>query len=453
MSVEANFPVKLQVLWQPKRYKVLYGGRGSAKSWSIARALVIRAATEPLRVLCCREQQNSIAESVHKLLTDQIDKLGYGGIFEIQRDKILGSNGSTFSFEGIRNNARKVKSYEGIDICWIEEADNLSQESMETLAPTIRTGKNLPNSEIWMSFNPNLESDYVYRNYVLNPQPDSFVVRMTWRDNPWFPEVLKREMEALRVRDPDAYLNVWEGQCRVLLAGAVYADELRKCATDKRICSVPYDPTSPVDTFWDLGWADHTAIWFRQKIGFEWHYIDYYSANQKPLNHFLMALQERPYVYGTHWLPHDAVAKEKGTGQSIADRMKKTHPTRVVRRLPLTDGIDAARTIFPLCWFDERKCEEGIKALRHYRYEVQDSTVGALSRAPLHDWASHSADAFRYSAVAIKQPRTERLEANFEALTKVFKPKAGILEIDPYTGMPVLSVAAGVGTSTSWMDR
>jgi phage terminase large subunit len=449
MGVQADFPDKLQILWRPKRYKVLYGGRGSAKSWSIARALVIRAATEPLRVLCCREQQNSIAESVHKLLSDQIEALGYAGAFEIQRDKIIGPNGSTFSFEGIRNNAKKVKSYEGIDLCWIEEADNLSEESMSILVPTIRKD----NSEIWISFNPDLESAYVYRNYVLNPQPDSAVVFMTWRDNPWFPEALRREMENLKERDFDAYLNVWEGQCRVLLAGAVYAAELRATAAAKRVTSVPYDPTCPVDTFWDLGWADSTAIWFRQRVGFEWHYIDYYSANQKALNHFLTMLQERPYVYGTHWLPHDAVAKEKGTGQSIADRMRRSHPVRVVRRLPVADGIDAARTIFPMCWFDERACAEGLKALRAYRYEVQDSTVGALSRSPIHDWASHGADAFRYSAVAIKQPKSERMEAHMDRLTAAFRPKASALEVDPFTGMPVLVALAGAGTSTSWMER
>jgi len=143
--VQANWPKALQCLfWDnvnglPVRYRVLYGGRGSGKSWGIARALVVLAAQKPLRVLCARELQNSVRDSVHRVLCDQIDALGLGGFYRIEQNRIFcPSTGSEFSFEGIRNNITKIKSYEGIDICWVEEADKVTQNSWEVLIPTIR---------------------------------------------------------------------------------------------------------------------------------------------------------------------------------------------------------------------------------------------------------------------------------------------------------------------------
>jgi phage terminase large subunit len=188
IEVDASFPPKLAGLFAPHRYKVLYGGRGSAKSWSVARAIVLRMAQTPTRVLCVREQMNSIRDSVHRLLSDQIESLGLSGIFEIQQATIKVVSGpgagSEASFEGIRHNISKIKSYEGIDICWAEEADQVSDSSWATLIPTIRS----PGSEIWITFNPNLESDATYQRFIKHPPPDTWsVVEVNWRDNPWFP--------------------------------------------------------------------------------------------------------------------------------------------------------------------------------------------------------------------------------------------------------------------------
>jgi phage terminase large subunit len=406
VQTSAEFPAKLQVLFQPKRYKTLYGGRAGMKSWGIARALLLQGYAKPLRVLCARQQQNSIAESVHKLLSDQIVLLNLSNFYEIQRDRIIGANGTSFFFEGIYRNVDRLKSYEGIDICWVEEAHAVTEDSWEKLTPTIRK----PGSEIWISFNPSLEDDYTYRRFVLKPPVDSFVVFLTYRDNPWLSEESYAEVLDLKERDYDAYLNVWEGRCKRILTGAVYAEELRKLIADGRLTNVPYNPTLPVDTFWDLGWSDSTAIWFRQRVGFEWHYIDYYENHQKPLAHYQTVLQERGYVYGTHWLPHDAVAKEKGSGVSIEERLRKWGPVRVVKKLSVADGTDAARTLLGSSWFDELACAQGFKALSHYRYEVQQEgpqgSIVALSKAPVHDWSSHGADSFRYSAVAVRQPRS-----------------------------------------------
>lgn len=410
-TASAQFPAAFAGLFEPKRYKVYYGGRGGAKSWAFARALLIIGKQRKLRVLCARELQNSIAESVHKLLSDQNEALGLGYI--VEKARIYNSLGTEFFFEGIKHNVNKIKSYEGIDVCWIEEAQLISESSMLVLSPTIRKD----GSEIWISFNPDLETDYIYNRFVGKPArdaegqltEDAIVRKVNWDENPFFPDALRREMEELKRTDYDAYLNVWEGYPKVLLDGAVYADELRLLVAEGRLRHVPYNPEVAVDTFWDLGWADRTAIWFAQAVGFEYHIVDYYEDSLKKLDFYLDILQRRGYIYDTHWLPHDAAAKQLGTGRSIQELLvAKGRRARIVPKLSLADGINAARTIFQNCYFDEEQCKEGIKALRHYRYEIVDDGEGRLSREPIHDWASHGADAFRYLAVALRIPRSRR---------------------------------------------
>lgn len=390
-SVDLVFPPKLQFLFKPSRYKVAYGGRGGAKSWGFARALLANCVQTPIRVLCVREVQTSIKESVHKLLCDQIVAMGLESRFDMQKTQILADTGSGFFFEGIRMNADKIKSYEGIDVCWAEEAHNISEDSWNILIPTIRK----PGSEIWVTFNPRLKTDATYQRFVISTPTNSQVVKINWQDNPWFPEVLKVEMEDLKARDFDAYLNVWEGHCINTLSGAIYANELRAARAEGRITKVLYDPTVPVDTFWDLGWLDSTVIWLGQKVGQEYHVIDYIEDSKRDIGSYLKQLENRRYVYGTFWLPHDAKAKSLGTGRSIEEMVRATGRTvKIVPKLSVSDGINAARTIFPLTYFDETNCEGGLRALSHY----QNGPDGK----PLHDWNSHGADGFRYLAVALK---------------------------------------------------
>jgi phage terminase large subunit len=398
-QILAQFPEKLQCLFTAKRYKVLYGGRGAGRSWGVARALLLIGKMKPIRVLCARELQNSIEESVHKVLSDQITNLGLDDFYRVELKKIYGANGTTFSFEGIKNNVNKIKSYEGIDYCWVEEANKVTRSSWSTLVPTIRKEQ----SEIWMTFNPELETDYTYSRFVKDPSPDSIVVKMSWRDNYWFPEVLRREMEEDKKRDYDHYLNIWEGNTVQHLEGAVYAKELRAAALENRICSVPYEREIPVNTYWDLGRADNTAIWFIQRVAMQWRILAYYEASQQELVHFLRECQRRPYVYDTFVLPHDAKHKRLGYKHSIEELVRNAgYKTFIAPPLSKVDGINAVRLVLPNCYFDESECEDGLNALRHYRYKVKD---GKLSNEPLHDHASDGADAFRYFAVSTRAPR------------------------------------------------
>jgi phage terminase large subunit len=208
--VKVELPEAFQFLTQPARYKVAYGGRGSAKSWSVARVLCLLAASKPVRILCARELQSSIRDSVHRLLADQIEALNLSARLEVQNAEIRGVNGSLFIFEGLRHNTTKIKSMEGIDICWVEEAERVSEESWKILVPTIRK----PGSEIWVTFNPEQETDPTYTRFVKNPPPDAIVRKVNHDQNPWFPIELRKEMEYDYRVDPDSAAHIWGGECK-----------------------------------------------------------------------------------------------------------------------------------------------------------------------------------------------------------------------------------------------
>jgi len=406
----AEFPEKLACLFEPSRYKVLYGGRGGAKSWGIARALLILGAKSPLRILCAREFQTSIKDSVHKLLCDQIEALGLLGFYEITQATIRGKNGTEFAFAGLRNNISNIKSFEGVDICWCEEAQSVSRLSWNVLIPTIRKA----GSSIWVSFNPELETDETYQRFVLKPPADCMIRKVNWSDNPWFPETLRLEKDALKERDIESYNTVWEGICRQTVDGAIFAREMQMAELQGRITTVNYDPGKPVHAVFDLGWSDSTAIWFLQFVGMETRLIRYLEDSQRTISHYMAEMQKFGYVYDTLWLPHDAQNQTlAAAGRSIEDIVRSAgYKVSIIPRVPIPDSINAARTIFPNCWFDREAAADGISCLRHYRYDV-DPETGGFSKQPLHDHYSHGADAFRYIGLMVNEPRKAKKKATF----------------------------------------
>lgn len=397
-----RFPKKFEALFQPEkiRYRIFYGGRGGAKSWCFARALLAKGVKAPMRILCAREFQTSIKDSVHKLLSDQIYALGMESFYEITQTTIRGINGTEFIFAGIKNNTNNIKSIEGIDICWVEEAQSVSANSWNVLIPTIRK----QDSEIWVSFNPELPTDETWKRFVENPPESSVVVKVNWSDNPWFPETLNLERLSLKSRDLAAYNNVWEGTTRNTVDGAVFGKEMDQAELENRITNVPYDPSKPCHAIFDLGWADNTACWIIQFVGFEIRVLRYFEDSQKTIQHYLSLMQTFGYIYDTIWLPHDAAAKSLGTGKSIEEIVRATGlKVQILDRVPIADSINAARTIFPRCYFDRKNTEEGLNCLRHYRYDVDEH--GTFSQKPLHDIYSHGADAWRYIGLMVNEPK------------------------------------------------
>jgi len=217
-AVVIDMPPKFTALMTPARYKVFYGGRGGAKSWSIARALVKLAAEKPLRILCTREFQSSIGDSVYRLICDQIISTGLSAVFTVTQASITSAAGAQFIFKGLRRSIQEIKSMEGIDICWVEEAQTISNASWEILIPTIRK----EGSEIWISFNPEDSNDPTYQRFVVSPPPGAIVEKVGWEDNPHLPQTLEAERLYMLEVDPEAYEHVWGGHCRTISNAVIF---------------------------------------------------------------------------------------------------------------------------------------------------------------------------------------------------------------------------------------
>lgn len=395
LRVDAPFPAKCKPLFSPARYKILHGGRGSAKSWSIARALLILGAQRPLRVLCTREVQRSIRDSVHKLLSDQVQELGLGALYEVQQAVIKGLNGTEFVFAGLSDQtAESIKSYEAVDICWIEEGQAISKRSLDILIPTIRK----EGSEIWVSLNPELDTDPAYTRFVENPPPGSVVIEMNWRDNPWFPETLNRErLHAQSTLPMHEYDHIWEGKCLPAVSGAVYADEVAALLKEKRVCPVPYDPALKVHVIWDLGWADAMALGLVQRQHSQVRVIEYLEDSRKTLDWWSAELRNRRYNWGTLWLPHDGESGDYRSGKSAKEILQSLGwDVRIVPKQPVEAGIRQARMLFPRVVIDGVKGARLVECLKRYRRHIP-TTTGEPAR-PVHDEYSHGADMWRYLA-------------------------------------------------------
>ena len=397
----AEFPEKLQFLFEPHRYKVAYGGRGSGKSWSMARALLIKAANEPTRVLCAREIQKSIKQSVHTLLNDQIQALGLGAFYEVLEAEIRGINGSTFSFTGLATNTvESIKSFEGCDIVWVEEAQTVSKKSWDILIPTIRK----PNSEIWVSFNPNIDTDDTYQRFVVEPPENAKVVKVNYTDNPWFPEVLEIERQHSLKTNPD-YANIWEGDCKAAVDGAIYANEIREAQEDNRITNVPYDPMLKVHVVMDLGWNDSMSVILCQKGVSDLRVIGYIEDDHRTLDSYSAQLKDMSYNWGTMFLPHDGQSKDFKHGISAEDIMRKLGwDVRIVPKQDIESGIKLARMNFHRIYFD-KSANRLVECLKNYRRSINSATNEP--GAPLHDEFSHGADAFRYLCTSIEAMKNE----------------------------------------------
>lgn len=397
-----QFPDKLAFLFQPARYKVCYGGRGGAKSWGFARALLLQGAQAPQRVLCAREVQKSIKDSVHQLLCDQIAALGLESFYAVNRDEIRGLNGTRFLFSGLSDQTTdSIKSFEGVTRVWVEEAHKVTRRSWDILIPTIRA----EGSEIWVSLNPELDTDETYVRFVLNPPDGAQVCEINWRDNPWFPQVLddERRQFLARVergeRSRDDYDNIWEGKPRAAVEGAIYAREVQTLQRERRLTRIPYDPLLKVHTVWDLGWNDAMVVGMFQRSPQGLMLIDSLVTSHERYDEVVAKLNQRPYRWGDDFLPHDARHKNPQTGKSTHDVLRDLgRRPREVPDIGVEAGIKAVRQAFPKLWLDEATGDNKkiLDGLKRYRRRINASGEPG---APEHDDASHPADMVRYAAV------------------------------------------------------
>lgn len=424
MQGEVAIPDAFEELVAPTknwRHIVFHGGRSSGKSTTVATVLAVLASQKPLRILCCREVQNSIADSVHKLLADMIQKYNLPG-WEVGREYIRNRIGSEFIFKGVRNNAQSIKSLEGIDICWVEEAQSVSMESIDILIPTIRKAGSY---FIW-TFNRLTENDPVWERIAGHPDERTFVRQINSNEieSLLSPEVI-HEREKMRKENPELFAHVWLGQPLTVTTGSIYGKQLAQAREEGRIGSVPYDGSAPVYAALDLGVGDSTAICFFQTVGQEIHFIDYYESCGEDLAHYINVLSNKPWEYRQIFLPHDAKARELQTGKTREEFFRDHGYANVTILRPSShtfgqDDINmVARPKFSRCWFDEKKCARLLECLAAYHYEYDDKNK-LLKDRPKHDWSSHAADAFIYSLIA----ETEQVEVTARIEFKTFTPKA-----------------------------
>lgn len=421
-EVEVRIHKKLRMLFDMHPYKIAYGGRNSLKSWSFARALLILANAQELRILCAREVQKSIAESVHQLLKDQIEAMGLGADFEVLETEIRGlKKGSLIKFTGLSDHtAESIKSFEGFDIAWVEEAQKVKKRSWQILLPTIFRTKN---SEVWVTFNPDMDTDETWERFIVNPPPGAKVVEMNYRDAiaaGWWQD----EQEKLRQYDlkhaPLDYENIWEGKPRTVVAGAVYSTEVIDMIKDGRFRPIPYDPRLPVHRVWDLGWNDlMTVVMVQKPLPSVLNVINYIEDSHITYAQLLEVMGQLKYAWGIDWLPHDAEQHDPKSGTNAIKLLKGLGcRVKVIGRSDPEARIRAGRMMFPRIYMDNSKRETPpdrpdrqlgaahlLERLKRYKRAIPKSTNEPAQ--PVHDINSHGADAFGGLAEIVDQIRNE----------------------------------------------
>ncbi len=408
MLKTVEFPPKLQCLFETIwRYIILHGGRGGTKSWGAARALLIRGREKPLRILCAREIQNSIAESSYQLLKDQIIALSLSDFYDIFNTEIRGKNGTLFMFAGLKHNVSSIKSKEGIDIVWVDEAEKVTKNSWDTLIPTIRKD----GSQFIITFNVDVEEGETYQRFVIDPPTNSIVHKLTYRDNPWFPAVLEQERLDCLKKDPIGYDNIWEGNPKMAVEGAVYREELQAALDDGRIGNYPYDPSKPVKAYWDIGQANCMSIWIEQQVGLDRHLIDFVQDSMQKVPFYIDILNKKGYNYAVHVLPHDAEQDRANAEFTTKQMVQKAFPNSTIHvnenfAGAVRTGIEAVRNIFPFLHFDKVKCRLGLYSMKMYHYKVHADTGRTYGEEPDHAF-SDAPDALRMLAMAFRVRKNE----------------------------------------------
>lgn len=405
-------PRVFQPLLTPSRYKGAKGGRGSGKSHFFGEGVVERSLLQPGHLaVCIREVQNTLNESSKRLIENKIAemRLTERDGFKIYADRIQTPGDGVIVFRGMQDsNAESIKSLEGFDLSWVEEAQSLSARSLQLLRPTIRK----KDSELWFSWNPRRKTDPVDAMFCGGAAPTGTVlVEANWRDNPYFPEVLEQERLDCRKNEPDQYDHIWEGKYAGLLVGAYYAGVLTDARNARRIGRVAADPLLPYQLFVDIGGtgakSDAFVIWVAQIVGREVRVLDYYEQQGQPLSAHLEWLREHKYTSNRAriYLPHDGVQHDKVFSVSYESALRDAGYDVTVIKNQGTGAaamrVAAGRRMFSSCWFNEDTTSAGIDALAWY-HEKRDETR-QIGLGPEHDWASHGADAFGLLCVVVEE--------------------------------------------------
>tara|TARA_R110000744_G_scaffold54678_3_gene115998 strand:+ start:2146 stop:3345 length:1200 start_codon:yes stop_codon:yes gene_type:complete len=380
MISKIQIPDVFEGLLEPHPIKAFYGGRGGGKSTSFALALLVIGMKEKKRILCTREVQGSIRDSVHKLLSTCIENYGLNKHYTIYRDSIRGRNGTEFIFHGLKHDPQQIKSLEGIDITWAEECQTIPAVSWRILTPTILRKKN---SELWLSLNPNLETDPTYQQFIVNQRPQQLTVKVNWDENPYFTDELKAEMEYQKELDYEDYLHIWEGECRRATEAQIFKNK-----------STVMDFTAPPDaTFYyglDWGFSQDPTVILRCHIFDNCLWIDYESGGrQVELDHTYKLIDDIPMAK-QHIIRADSARPE-----SISYIRRQGYRIESVHKWggSIEDGIEFIRS-FKMVYIHSR-CMETASEFLKYSYKVDRLTEDILPA--IVDSNNHYIDALRYA--------------------------------------------------------
>lgn len=380
-NIRIKVPEKLEPLFRGAgRHTYIYGGRGSGKSHGVAQYCLFRAAQAPIKVLCTRELQNSIADSVHALLSKKIASMGLQGFFTIYKDRIVGENGSVFIFKGIHNNVGEIKSMEDISIAWCEESQTISRESIDVLTPTIRA----PGSVIIYTFNPYKDSDPVFMD-MMNAEEDDLVIRMNHGDNPWFPEELRLEMERDRRNDYSKYLWVWEGECLGISDAQIFRGKYEVAEFDT-------PPNAEFHFGVDWGFSNDPVALIRSFIIGNTLYIDQCAGEVGCDIVETPALFDR--VEGASIYP---VYADSSRPETISHMRSRGYNVISTKKGAIEDGIEFLRSFSRIVIHP--RCSAVAEEFDLYQYKV-DRQTGEILREPM-DKYNHFIDALRYSMTTV----------------------------------------------------
>ena len=380
LQVNLEFPEKVaSVLREPARYRVLRGGRGGGKSVSFAKDLIIKSAFKKLRILCTREMQNSIRDSVHRLLIDQINELELDRYFTVTADMITSKAGSEIIFRGLRHNISEIKSMEGIDICWCEEAEKISENSWEILIPTIRK----EGSEIWVSFNPEDEHSATYKRFVKNPPPDCVMAEINYFDNPWFPEVLRKEMEYDKRVDFEKYNHIWLGKTKTYANALIFKGKFRMEEFETPIGVQFYFGA-------DWGYANDPTVLNRMFIKDRKLFIDYEAYGVG------VEIEEIPVLFDSVPLSRKwKIISDSARPETISYMFR--HGFRIVGAEKgagsVEDGIQFLRSFEEIILHS--RCPRSFNDYNNYKWKT-DKITGEILPIPV-DSSNHATDATRYA--------------------------------------------------------
>lgn len=406
-------PKLIPVFMAPKkRFRGAFGGRGSGKTRTFAKMAAIKAyelsqeGREGI-ILCAREYMNSLDESSMSEIKAAIFSEPWLAVhFDIGEKYIRTKDKRIeFKFVGLAKNIDSVKSKSQIHLCWIDEAEPVTETAWMKLIPTVREH----GSEIWVTWNPESKRSSTHLRFREHYDEDEMIiVEVNWRDNPWFPEVLNQDRRRDKLQRPEQYDHVWEGDFVTVVEGAYYADCLKQAQKDGRICDLYRDPVIRLRAFWDIGGnSDSTAIWIAQFIAREIRVFDYYESVGQELSFHLNWLTENGYGKALCVLPHDGSRHDLIHNIRYEDHIRSSGFE--VQTIPnqgkgaALKRVEAARRLFPRILFQKGdKTFGGREALGFY-HEKRDE-VRRIGLGPNHDWSSHGADAFGLMCVAYQEP-------------------------------------------------